>query len=100
MKKIFLIALAIFSASYMFAADGTALYKKCMSCHGAKAEKLPPGGNEIIKDWDADKIKHALTGYRAGTYGHKMKAVMKGQVGKFSDEDIDAISKHVSALNK
>lgn len=100
MKKGILVVLAIFSASFIFAADGATVYKKCISCHGQKAEKLPPGGNDIIKDWKAEHIKEALTGYRAGTYGHKMKAIMKGQVGKFTDEQIDAVSNYIPALNK
>ena len=100
MKKVIFLALAIFGASCLFAADGAAVYKKCVSCHGTKAEKLPPGGNEIIKDWSAAKLKESLKGYRAGTYGHKMKAAMKGQVGKFTDEDIEAVSNYIPTLNK
>jgi len=100
MKKVLFLALAIFGASCLFAADGAALYKKCIVCHGKQAEKLPPNGNEIIKDWSAAKLKEALTGYRAGTYGHKFKLSMKGQVLKFTDEDIEAVSNYIPTLNK
>lgn len=55
---------------------------------------------EIIKDWKANRIKEALIGYRTETYGHKMKAVIKGQVGKFTDDEINAVSEYVPTLNK
>jgi cytochrome c553 len=29
-----------------------------------------------------------------------MKAAMKGQVGKFTDEDIEAVSNYIPTLNK
>ena len=40
MKKLFVISsVAAMLAVGSFAADGAAVYKKCVACHGAKAEK-------------------------------------------------------------
>ena len=86
MKKIVLGTLI--AASAMMAAN----YAPCAGCHGAKAEKKALGKSQIIKGWDEAKIVAALKGYKAGTYGGPMKGLMKGQVAKYSDADLDAFS--------
>lgn len=79
--------------------DGGALFnQKCVSCHGAKAEKAALGKSQIIATFSEGQIKDALKGYQAGTYGKEMKAVMQGQVKALDDSQIDAIAKHISAL--
>ncbi len=81
------------------AANGEALYKKCVSCHGAKAEKKALGKSEVIAGWDAAKVEEALKGYKAGTRNvHGMGGLMKGQVASYSDEDIKAVSEYISKL--
>ena len=81
------------------AADGKALYAKCVSCHGAKGEKKALGKSEVITGWDAAKTEEALKGYKAGTRNvHTMGALMKGQVASYSDEDIKAVSEYISKL--
>ena len=40
-------------------------------------------------------IAAALKGYKAGTYGGPMKGLMKGQVAKYSDADLDAFSQTI-----
>lgn len=79
--------------------DGGALFgQKCTACHGSKAEKSALGKSQIIAGWKEDQIKTALKGYQAGTYGKEMKAVMQGQAKGLSDEQIDALAKHISTL--
>ncbi len=39
-----------------------------------------------------DEIVKALKGYKDGSYGGAMKGVMKGQVAKLSDKDIEEIA--------
>ncbi len=81
------------------AANGEALYKKCVSCHGAKAEKKALGKSEVIAGWDVAKLEEALKGYKAGTRNiHGMGGLMKGQVASYSDEDIKAVSEYISKL--
>lgn len=79
--------------------DGGALYaSKCLSCHGAKAEKAALGKSQIIATLSEGQIKDALKGYQAGTYGKEMKAVMQGQAKALNDAQIDALAKHISVF--
>ena len=78
--------------------NGEAIYKVCSSCHGANAEKAALGKSQVIKGWSADKVESALNGYKDGTYGGTMKALMKGQASKLSPEDIKAVSDYISKL--
>ncbi len=78
---------------------GKAVYAKCVSCHGANAEKQALGKSEVIKGWDAAKVEEALNGYKAGTRNvHGMGMLMKGQVSSLSDEDIKAVAAYISSL--
>ncbi len=97
MKKIAL-ALLVASVSLM-AADGAAAYKKCVSCHGAKAEKKALNKSAVIQGWDAAKIEKALHGYKAGTLNnYGMGALMKGQVASYDDATIAAVAQYISGL--
>nr|WP_226966518.1 c-type cytochrome [Sulfurimonas sediminis] len=78
--------------------DGAKLFTACSSCHGANAEKKALGKSQIIKGWSETKIITALKGYKDGTYGGAMKAVMKGQAAKLSDADIKALAEYISQL--
>ena len=97
MKKLAL-TLAMVGATSLFAADGAALYKKCVSCHGADASKKALGKSQVIKGWDAAKTASALKGYKDGSYGGAMKGLMKGQVASLSDADIDALANYIAGL--
>ena len=97
MKK-FLLIVALGGVMGLMAADGASLYKKCVSCHGVNAEKKALGKSEVIQGWSAQKSIAALSGYKAGTYGGPMKALMKGQVASFSDEDIKVVSEYIATL--
>jgi len=79
------------------ASDGAALYKKCAACHGANGEKKALGKSQIIKDMSRDDMVAAIKGYKDGTYGGAMKALMKGQVASLSDADIEAIADHIKS---
>ena len=97
MKKIAL-ALLVAGVSLM-AADGAAAYKKCVSCHGAHAEKKALNKSEVIAGWDAAKTEEALHGYKAGTRNvHGMGALMKGQVASYDDATIKAVSEYIAGL--
>lgn len=79
--------------------DGSAIYgQKCASCHGAKAEKVALGKSQIIAQLNERQIKDALHGYKNGTYGKDMKALMQGQAKGLNDAQIDALAKYISAL--
>ena len=97
MKKFLLIA-ALGCAMSLMAADGAGLYKKCISCHGAKAEKKALNKSAVIQGWDVEKTVASLKGYKDGTYGGPMKALMKGQVASYSDDDIKAVAEYIASL--
>ena len=78
--------------------SGEEIFKACIACHGAKADKAALGKSKIIKGWDAAKVSAALKGYNNGTYGGSMKAIMIGQAGFLNDEEIQAVSEYISKL--
>ena len=98
--KSLVIAGAILGSSTLFAADGAAIYNKCAGCHGTAGEKIALGKSKVIANMSEDDLNSALNGYKAGTYGGAMKGLMKGQVAKFSADDIKAVSAHITALKK
>ena len=61
----------------------------CVGCHGADWSKAALGKSKIVSDMNATEIKTALLGYKDGTYGSMMKGVMKGQVAKYSNEELE-----------
>lgn len=86
MKTIIFISFLVVS---VFGAD---VWTKCSACHGQNGEKPALGKSKILKDLKPEEIKTALNGYKDGTYGGPMKALMVGQVKDLKKEDIEAIS--------
>jgi cytochrome c553 len=78
--------------------SGKDIFKSCSSCHGLNADKKALGRSQVIKGWEAKKISFALHGYKNKTYGGSMKGLMKSQVEKLSDADIEAVSTYISKL--
>ncbi|MBL0703112.1 MAG: c-type cytochrome [Sulfurospirillum sp.] len=97
MKKVVLI-LTMVAVSSLMAIDGATLYKKCAACHGAKGEKKSLNVGKIIQGWSKDELVSSMKGYQDGTYGRSMKALMKGQVDAYSDEQIDALAEYITTL--
>jgi len=98
MKK-FAIAMALAGATSLMAADGAAIFAKCVGCHGANAEKSALNKSAIIKGQDAAATVEALNGYKAGTLNkYGMGGLMKGQVAALSDEDIQAVADYIAGL--
>jgi cytochrome c-type protein NapB len=85
-KTVALGAFMITSGAYAVNVSG------CTGCHGQHFEKQAMGKSLIVKDMSLKKIINALKGYKAGTYGDTMKAMMTSQVKNLSDGDIEAIS--------
>ena len=92
MKKI-IIGTMIAAASLMAANFGA-----CAACHGATAEKAALGKSAVIKGWPVEKTVAALKGYKDGSYGGAMKGVMKGQVARLSDADMEDLAKQIAAF--
>jgi cytochrome c-type protein NapB len=90
MKKIVIASIATLAlaTASMAAVNG----KACISCHGADWSKKALGKSAVVSDMTHEEIATALKGYKDGTYGGKMKGLMKGQIGKYSDAELDAFS--------
>nr|WP_275848823.1 c-type cytochrome [Sulfurimonas sp. SAG-AH-194-I05] len=78
--------------------EGKALYASCVGCHGSKGEKKALGKSAVIEGWSSQEVVTALHGYKDGSYGGAMKALMKGQVTKLSEADIKALADYISTL--
>jgi len=70
--------------------------KVCAGCHGANFEKSALGKSKIVANLSKEDITTALLGYKAGTYGGSMKGIMKGQVSRYSDDDLKAAAIKIS----
>ncbi len=87
-----IVAVAALFSPAIYAAANTAA---CAGCHGANFEKKALGKSKVVKDLTKAEIVKALKGYKDGTYGGAMKGMMKGQVAKLSDADIEEIATKV-----
>ncbi|MEN8146058.1 MAG: c-type cytochrome [Campylobacterota bacterium] len=83
--------------SILAAADGAALYKKCVSCHGAAGEKHALNKSKVINEMSKEELVAALKGYKDGSYGGAMKALMTGQVASYSEDDINTVAEFIAA---
>jgi cytochrome c553 len=78
--------------------EGAKVFAKCAGCHGTRGEKQALGKSLTIGGWDELKTMAALNGYKGGSYGGVMKGVMKSQVSKLSDSEIEDVAKYISGL--
>jgi len=67
----------------------------CKGCHGADFSKHALGKSKVVSEMAHADIATALKGYKAGTYGGPMKGLMKGQVAKYSDADLEAFAQTI-----
>jgi len=92
--------IAIATLGLLTVASSAVDTKACAGCHGANFEKSAMGKSKIVKDLSKADIEKALKGYKDGSYGGAMKAIMKGQVAKLSDDDITAIADSIAGGDK
>ena len=93
MKKIVIASIATLAlaTASIAAVNG----KACTSCHGADWSKKALGKSKNVAAMTHAEIAHSLKGYKAGTYGGPMKGLMKGQVAKYSDADLEAFAQTI-----
>jgi len=94
MKKIAIATIAALAASTALMA-APVNGKTCASCHGANFEKVAMGKSKIVSEMTHADIAAALKGYKAGTYGGPMKGLMKAQVGKYSEAELEAFAQTI-----
>ncbi len=107
MRVIKCLAIAsIFASCVVIAAekptDGAALFNKyCKQCHGVKGEKHVAGKTAQISSLPKDMIIKALKDYRSGKRSqHGMGQVMKSEVLKNSNAEIEALAEYITTLKK
>jgi cytochrome c553 len=83
-------------------ANGEAIFKKyCVTCHGEKGEKHVAGKTAQISALPKDTIIQALKDYRSGKRSqHGMGQVMKSEVLKNTDAEINALAAYIVTLKK
>lgn len=91
MKKVILLA-SFAAVSSLVAADGAALYSKCVSCHGEKGEKTQ---FMKLQGLSKEDVASKLKAYQAGNGGAK-KAMMIPQAKSLDEQSIVAISEYIS----
>ncbi|MEA2098840.1 MAG: cytochrome C [Campylobacterota bacterium] len=93
MKKIIIASIAtIAMATTSMAAVNSGA---CKGCHGGDWNKKALGKSKNVAAMTHADIATALKGYKAGTYGGPMKGLMRGQVAKYSDADLDAFAQTI-----
>lgn len=80
------------------AADGAALYKSCIGCHGADGSKAAMGSAKPVKGQGAEELYKKMKGYADGSYGGERKVMMTNAVKKYSDEELKALADYMSKL--
>lgn len=72
----------------------------CISCHGLMFEKSALGYSRIVNQMSKEDIIASLNGYKNGTYGGKMKALMANQAIKLSSEAINALAETITKISE
>ena len=93
MKKIVIASIATLALAT--ASIAAVNEKGCTSCHGADWSKKALGKSKDVSQMTHQEIADSLIGYKNGTYGGPMKGLMKGQVAKYSDEDLKAFAQTI-----
>ncbi len=70
--------------------------KKCLACHGQNWSRPALGKSKIVSNMSRQNILRALKGYKQGTYGGPLRAIMKGQVARYSDAELEMIANTIS----
>ena len=94
MKKIVIASIAALTvASSLMAGVNAAA---CTGCHGADWSKKAMNKSMVVSEMSHADIAAALHAYKAGTRNSAgMGALMKSQVAKYSDADLDAFAQTI-----
>ncbi len=76
----------------------TVYLNKCSSCHGNMGEK-EVGNSKALNNITLDRFKHAIKGYRIGSYNLGNSSEMRPYSVGITTSDIEAIYKYINKLN-
>jgi cytochrome c553 len=80
--------------------NGKKVFKRCIPCHGAKANLNAVGKSQDISKWSEESIANSLKGYKDGTYGGAMKATMTSLLKTLNQQDITDVASYISTLGE
>ncbi|MDD3442332.1 MAG: cytochrome C [Sulfurimonas denitrificans] len=92
MKKIVLSIVALTATTALMAGVAAGA---CQGCHGVDWAKPALGKSKNVAEMTHADIAAALKGYKDGSYGGAMKGLMKGQVAKYSDAELEEFSQTI-----
>lgn len=99
MKKMLILSGIVATlATGAFATDGATLYKKCIACHGPKAEKSFQNKVTPLNTLSKDELIASIKSYKAGANKFGLGAMMKPIANPLSDADIEAVSEYITTL--
>ncbi|MCK9455558.1 cytochrome C [Sulfurimonas sp.] len=92
MKKIVMSIVALTATTALMAEVNAGA---CTGCHGADWSKAALGKSKDVSQMSKADIAASLIGYKDGSYGGPMKGLMKGQVDKYSNEELEAFAQTI-----
>ncbi|ABB43857.1 cytochrome c-553 [Sulfurimonas denitrificans DSM 1251] len=92
MKKIVLSIVALTATTALMAGVAAGA---CQGCHGADWTKPALGKSKNVAEMTHADIATSLKGYKDGSYGGAMKGLMKGQVAKYSDAELEEFAQTI-----
>jgi len=92
MKKMIMSIVALGATTALMAAVNAG---SCTGCHGGDWSKAALGKSKVVSEMSHADIATALKGYKDGSYGGAMKGMMKGQVAKYSNADLEAFAQTI-----
>lgn len=95
MKKI--VALCALGLASMLFAEVPAVYKKCVTCHGADGKKVGVAP-KAISGLSKEEALNFLKGYKDKTIKTPKANTMYIQVKNLSDADMDALADYIATL--
>jgi len=105
MKKMLLIPISclvistgLFATTDSF--DVSSSIKSCMGCHGQTFQKKALGHSDVVNLMKLEDIKTALRNYKNNPPDDSMATIMKSQVRKYNNEQLDLIAKKVFTFSK
>lgn len=92
MKKMLMSIVALGATTALMAAVNAGA---CTGCHGSDWSKVALGKSKVVSDMTHAEIAESLIGYKDGSYGGPMKGMMKGQVAKYSNAELEAFAQTI-----
>ncbi|MDR0579711.1 MAG: c-type cytochrome [Campylobacteraceae bacterium] len=80
--------------------NGKKVFRRCIPCHGPKANLSAVGKSQDISKWSKESIANAIKGYKDGTYGGSSKATMISSIKSLKPQDITDVASYIPTLRE